>query len=425
MADKRLSLTLPDGVVAAALLALAAWLAAATWTYAGIDLYNDYLPWFTHITQRGFGNAFAMPFGSYAPPYLYLLAVATPLSPTVLPFSAVKMVSYAGHGLLVLSARNLLRVCGCSRPWTGAGIVGLAPSLFINPAILVQCDAYWAAALVAALAAALEARHARMLLLCGLAVGFKLQAVFAAPLFLSLALADRVPARLWLLAPAGYLATLLPAWLAGWPASDLLAIYFRQIGFSARLSLAAPNIWTLVEDLATDKPACLAAIGSIAALIAGIAYVIVFARRLRGADQSTVLHAASLCAVIVPGLLPHMHERYFFLADVLTIVLAFVGPGWWMVAGLVQFGSFAAIWGYLTGATGLADLAAAAMMTTTWLLLRPCFVPTATILIPTTYHGTRSLAIWLPAAAKPGPSSGPTRPDGGGEGQSARFLTNA
>ena len=342
-----------------------------TWTFAGVDMYASYLPWFAHIRATGIAGAFAAPFGSYAPPYLYMLALATPLVPTLMSFSAVKLVSYAGHLLLAMSAARLLRVVGHARPWSAAAIVALAPSLFINPAILIQCDAWWAAPLVMALAAAIERRHGWMFLWCGLAVGFKLQAAFAGPLFLAIALAHRVPLRWWLVAPGAFLTTLLPAWMAGWPIYDLLTIYWRQVEFTDQLSLAAPNVWTLVQELPLALPQAVGSLGSVAAVLASVVYVAVFSRRLRHADPVAVLDAACLAALMVPGLLPRMHERYFFLADVLTLTWAMVRPRQWRVAALVQFGSFAAIWSYLTGATGLAAPAAAAMMIASWMVLRP------------------------------------------------------
>jgi hypothetical protein len=41
----------------------------------------------------------------------------------------------------------------------------------------------------------------------------------------------------------------------------------------------------------------------------------------------------------MPYLLPTMHERYFFVADVMTLILAFVIPRMWVAAPLFQVGS--------------------------------------------------------------------------------------
>ena len=41
----------------------------------------------------------------------------------------------------------------------------------------------------------------------------------------------------------------------------------------------------------------------------------------------------------MPYLLPKMHERYFFVADIMTLTLAFVDPRLWVTVPLFQVGS--------------------------------------------------------------------------------------
>jgi hypothetical protein len=60
--------------------------------------------------------------------------------------------------------------------------------------------------------------------------------------------------------------------------------------------------------------------------------------------------------MLVPSLLPHMHERYFFPADILSIALAVWIPRYWPVAVLVQLTSFLACIAWVFG---------------TWLLAQP------------------------------------------------------
>jgi hypothetical protein len=55
--------------------------------------------------------------------------------------------------------------------------------------------------------------------------------------------------------------------------------------------------------------------------------------------RTRVLLAGSLFALLIPFLLPSMHERYFYLADILTVVMAFYRPNLWYVPVLVQTSS--------------------------------------------------------------------------------------
>ncbi len=64
-----------------------------------------------------------------------------------------------------------------------------------------------------------------------------------------------VPFAVWLITPAVFAATMLPAWALGWPASSLATIYFNQPEYFTALSLNAPNIWVIVQILPLGLPA--------------------------------------------------------------------------------------------------------------------------------------------------------------------------
>jgi Gpi18-like mannosyltransferase len=203
----------------------------------------------------------------------------------------------------------------------------------------------------------------------GLAVAFKLQAAFAGPFVLAWLLRARVPVRWWPIGPAVTLATLAPAALAGWPIADLLTIYLRQAGSYPQLSLDAPNLGELVRALAGPS-AVPFGIAYAAAVGASAGYVGWGWRRLP--LGAAAVGPAALSVMIVAGLLPMMHERYFFAADVFALAAALIRRDriGWAVAALVETGSVLALLAYLTDARGFAAAGAAAMMIATWLLAR-------------------------------------------------------
>lgn len=70
-----------------------------------------------------------------------------------------------------------------------------------------------------------------------------------------------------------------------------------------------------------------------------LAALLVFRRQ---ADDRALLAAAVVLAIGVPFLLPHMHERYFFLADVLALAWACAFPRSAPCALLVELASLGA-----------------------------------------------------------------------------------
>jgi Gpi18-like mannosyltransferase len=358
----------------AAAFALFVWL----WPVLTFDMRTFLIPWMDHIRAEGPIGAFAAPFSNYAPPYLYLLALGSPLAPSLASYGVVKLVSLLGTLWLAYAAWRLLTAAKAPVPAGAAAGLLLIPTILLNAALLGQCDALWAAPCLLAVAAAIERKHAAMLVWCGLAFAFKAQAIFIAPFILAMLLAERTPWRYWLIPPAVYAALMVPAWAAGWPATDLALVYVRQAGYFEALAMNAPNLWQLVQLApgTADLPLTTAAFAA-AALAAGF-LVLRFRRRL---EPSELLALALLSDLILPGLLPRMHERFFFLADVMAFML-------WarcrdrqslMIFIAVELGSFLALFSCLSSdpifaATGALAMIAATL-TVAGRLLQPQVAP--------------------------------------------------
>ena len=181
------------------------------------------------------------------------------------------------------------------------------------------------------------------MLLLGIAFSFKLQTVFVLPLWGGLWLLRRVRFRELLWFPAAYATTCVPALLLGKPLGDILGVYFGQAAeYSGYLNLNAPNMYALIPHGAEVNTALAARLGILAAFAlaaAVLAALLVFRRQV---DDRALLAAAVVLAIGVPFLLPHMHERYFFLADVLALAWACAFPRSAPCALLVELASLGA-----------------------------------------------------------------------------------
>lgn len=350
-------------------LVAAALVYAAFWPLMVPDIKLSYVPWLHHIAALGPARALSAPFGDYTPPYYYMLSLVSPFVGVVPSGDLVKIVSVLGTLLLAGAVWRLARTLRIERAELVAAATLLLPGIALNAALMGQCDAMSTAPLVMALAAAIERRSARMFLWCGIAAAVKAQAIFCAPFFLAMAIHHRAPWQHWLIAPAATLAMFAPAILLGWPITDLATIYFRQAGFFETLSMNAPNVWAIVQTFPFAVP--LTGLASTAALGAAVAYVAWFATR--PLPDRALVAAAALAPLLVVGLLPRMHERYFYAADVLVFVWAAASGGRaaWTTAILVQIGSMLGILAWGTGIWQLAIYGAAAMLIATWRLAKP------------------------------------------------------
>ena len=310
------------------------------------------LSWYAFIVQNGLFAALQHDFSNYNVPYLYLLATVVVVLPSQHEILAIKAISIAFDFVLAffvykcveLKYRDAQTISFL--PMLAGLATLLAPTVVLNSSAWGQCDSIYTTFLVACLYSLLAGRQAHAFVAFGLAVSFKLQAVFLAPLFLWLLVQDMAVSsdarRVWrryfllgLLVPAVYLASLVPALLIGRPFLDLLAIYYHQSQVHNLLTLHAPNLYVWIPSrLYPWWPAGLI-LATFAALL--VAFVIHRSRAKMTAELTVLLAAFSV--LLMPYILPKMHQRYFFPADVIAIVLAFYLPRYWympVVIGLVS-----------------------------------------------------------------------------------------
>jgi Gpi18-like mannosyltransferase len=194
--------------------------------------------------------------------------------------------------------------------------------------------------------------------LFGLAISIKLQAVFLFPMLGIWAIRRELPLRALLLVPVAYLATLVPAWLAGCTWADLLMIYVKQTQQYSGLTLNAPTIFVLLPD--EEKW-----IGPFGLWFAIATAFMVFLACVYAKVQTTatvLLRETVIFASLVPFLLPHMHERYLFLSDLMSVVYAVVFPARFWIAICVVGASFAGYSSFLFSKTPVPMTVASTMM---------------------------------------------------------------
>lgn len=287
--------------------------------------------------------------GNYNAPYLYFLAAISYLKFPDL--YAIKLFSILFDFLLAWGGLRLCRVFfpGDSlRPAAAFCVLLLLPTVILNGAYWGQCDSVYAAFVLHALASALDKKSASSVLLLSVAFSFKLQTVFLIPLWCALWFGGRIKFRHLLLFPVGYAATILPALALGKPLGDILGVYVGQMGeYADRLTLNAPSVYSLIPygTQADLKAAPVWGIATAFVLVLALLAFLFFRRGLL--SDSAFLTAGVVLAVGIPFLLPYMHERYFFLADVLTAVWAVSDPRRIFQAAGVQAASLSAYHAYL------------------------------------------------------------------------------
>ena len=294
-------------------------------SHESADFFVYLRPWYDFIRLNGHFAALQHDFSNYSVPYLYLLTLCSLLAPSLVQLLAIKAVSIAFDFSLAWFVFLVVRL-QFRESRTTPILAGLAtllfPTVVVNSAMWAQADTIYTTFLVASLYFVLRRRPAWAFLAWGLAFSLKAQAVFLLPLFYWLRQRQALSLRSSWLAPAAYLAALLPAWFLGRPFYDLLLVYFAQAGEVTTLAREAPNFYQwLPDDWFPFWPL------GVALTVAVVLRIGALVRRSRAVvTDEIVVTLAAFSVLLVPYLLPKMHDRYFFPADIFTLLLAFRRP---------------------------------------------------------------------------------------------------
>lgn len=290
---------------------------------------RDYLiPWAEAMSSMTFQEVMVGRVGDYTVLFQYFVFLLSrlPVNPVaiykLMPIAFEAMLAYAAAGLSC-HARGEGKD---SARWRVVFFAVLAlPTVFLNGAVWSQCDAAYASlALLGVLLVLRDRPHAGCVSLA-LSLCLKLQAVFLLPICALLLFYRKLSLRHALTALLTLLLVCVPALLCGKGIKGVLGVYLYQMGEYKQLVLDAPTIYQLIPGGALIPESAATTIGILLAAGAMCAILAIGARSKHPCAALIIDLCFALCLAI-PFLLPHMHERYFFLADVLALVYAAAHP---------------------------------------------------------------------------------------------------
>ena len=185
----------------------------------------------------------------------------------------------------------------------------------------------------------------------GLALAFKLQAVFVLPVLAWLVLRRRVPWYALLMVPLVYVVLDIPVLIAGAPWREVFSVYLDQTDSYQQLTLGAANLYQLIPLSGDVTWVAYAGIAAAVVLVAG--FLVWSAVRRPPVTDASIVVVAAASAIVVPFLLPAMHDRYFYSAEILSVIAAFFLPlRYAVIPLLVQAAAIGVYHSSLTGDQG-------------------------------------------------------------------------
>jgi Gpi18-like mannosyltransferase len=205
--------------------------------------------------------------------------------------------------------------------WLSLAIIPWIPTIMANSALWGQCDSIYTTFVVASIYFAIMDKKFASCLFLGIAISFKLQAVFILPFFFVLLLRKKINWYYFLLIPLTYFISVLPAWFYGRSLTDLFSIYLNQANNYEALTLYLPNIYVWISN---DLYVPVKIAGIIVTFLVVMITGIWLSNKKLNFTLDHWIDLAFLSVIITPFLLPGMHERYLYLGDVLAFMYFFV-----------------------------------------------------------------------------------------------------
>ncbi|MEA5576893.1 hypothetical protein [Anabaena sp. UHCC 0451] len=296
-------------------------------------------PWYDFIVANGGFSAFKYNFYDYTPSYLYWLLIAATLLSGVPKILGIKLFAMTVDFICAFFTYKIVKLkypTGRMANWAFLAVI-LSPTVIYNSSLWGQCDVIYTTGLITCVYFLSIHKQIPALTSFGIAISFKLQAMFLAPLLLILLVKKRITWYYLPVVPLIYLIAMLPAWIAGRPIKELIFVYFDQANKYKELAKNVPNLYQWIPNEFYNIVVPIGLLLTVATIFL-LAYL-VYRSKLE-ITQDRLIYLATISVFFMPYILPKMHERYFYPTDILSIIFAFYFPQYRWVAISVQLASF-------------------------------------------------------------------------------------
>jgi Gpi18-like mannosyltransferase len=278
-------------------------------------------PWINEFKANGF-EALKGDFYNYNPPYmviLYLIAVSK-----INPLTGIKLVSclfdlfsaiVAAMLVLDLTKNKLRTMFAYAAAWT-------LPTIVANGAMWGQCDSIYTFFVITSVYCLLKEKPLKSMLFLGIAVGFKMQAIFILPAYIIFWSKRKVKLVHFLSLPLMYFFSLLPAVLVGKSFADTMGIYMVQAKEQVYLEMNWPGLYELIGVEPYYDYYGPAAVWFTLGILMCIMFYLAY--KIYHVSKAHMIDVFLYIAMVTVYFLPYMHDRYGYVAGVLAIIAGLV-----------------------------------------------------------------------------------------------------
>jgi Gpi18-like mannosyltransferase len=280
-------------------------------------------PWINEFKSNGFA-ALKGDFYNYNPPYmviLYLIGISG-----INPLTGIKAISGIFDVIAAIAVAAIVLDITKSKIRTMFGYAGawILPTVVTNGSMWGQCDAIYTSFIIISIYYILKEKPLKAMIFLGIAVGFKMQALFILPAYIILWSKRKIKLTHFLSIPIIYFISLLPAVLAGKSIVDTMGIYMVQAKEQIYLEVNWPGLYELIGIEPYYDYYGPAAMWFTLGILMCIMFFLAY--KIYKVNKEHMIDVFLYIAMVTIYFLPYMHERYGYVAGILAIIVGIINP---------------------------------------------------------------------------------------------------
>jgi len=314
--------------------------------------YTGFLAkWIDSIRFYGPAKSLGMEISNYTSPYMYFMSLAS-LTENAMYFLKTVSVLFDYFASVVMFLLVFELTQNKHKSVLAMSFVLLAPPVILNGAYWCQCDIIYSSLVLLSLLFFFRGKSLKCFIVLGIAFSFKLQTLFILPFYIIMWLKNRT-VKIWhaVFIPVMYIVMHVPALIMGRPFSQWIKIYFDQSGYYPWGTLNYPNLYTFLDETIYAGHHMDEVSGSgmfLTVMLLGVIAYCFYCRNIRLTNE-LMITTAMFTIMVILFTLPHMHERYGFLIDMLAIVYCILSPKKIVLTMTIMFMSVLIYMPYLIG----------------------------------------------------------------------------
>lgn len=329
------------------LLGLAIYVRMSMFKYVSGD-YTDYLKvWIDKMRQYRGMEALSKNIGNYNPPYMYILFIISKFKLDSLYL--IKYISVVFDCLIAVYIFKMVYKFKTQKsflPFISFFVFLLLPTVILNSSMWGQCDSIYALFCLMGLYYTLNNKKYLGIILFSTAFCFKLQSIFILPIILVFIFKEEYNIKHLILFPIIFFIELLPAIFCGRPLNEIFMIYFNQADYVKFLSANSPSLYSFVDNTSSNYEALYLPSLLFAAVVMLLFICLTYFFK-DAIENRKYIEICFVLTLIIPYLLPKMHERYFYLAEIFSLLYVCLNNKGWYILPMTVIASLLGYRNYL------------------------------------------------------------------------------